>query len=157
MVSFEKLDICIENLTYSFYKECFISGLKEEIQAQVRMQCSTTWLEWSRRIQNTHRGLRGYRILTEVQEGSWILKIWSSQILSKTNLLRRCRWYLSNSEKITSDEVHIQNSSQTWKKSNSRWHMSSLKGWHMARLYSLYCDDVATTQYNTWYIIRLTG
>jgi len=41
--AFEQLAIYIENLTYSFYKECLISGLKEKIQPQVRMQQSTTW------------------------------------------------------------------------------------------------------------------
>jgi hypothetical protein len=29
------LEICIEGLSDSFFKECFISGLKEEIWAQV--------------------------------------------------------------------------------------------------------------------------
>jgi hypothetical protein len=38
-----------ENLTYSLYKYCFISGLKEKIQAQVRMQRPTTWLDATQR------------------------------------------------------------------------------------------------------------
>jgi len=47
--AFEMLTICTENLNDSFYKECFISGLKEEIQAYVRMHHSTTWLEATQR------------------------------------------------------------------------------------------------------------
>jgi hypothetical protein len=31
IATFEKLEICIEGLSDSFFKECFISGLKEEI------------------------------------------------------------------------------------------------------------------------------
>jgi hypothetical protein len=49
MAAFEQLAIRTENLTGSFYKECFISGLKEEIQAQVRMQCRASWLEATQR------------------------------------------------------------------------------------------------------------
>jgi hypothetical protein len=45
MEAFEQLAIRTKNLTSSFYKECFIIGLKEEIQAQVRMQRPTTWFE----------------------------------------------------------------------------------------------------------------
>jgi hypothetical protein len=45
MVSFEQLAIRTKNLTFFLYKECFISGLKEEIQVQVRMKCPTIWLE----------------------------------------------------------------------------------------------------------------
>lgn len=49
MAAFEQLAIRTENLTGSFYKECFISGLKKEIQAQVRMQCRASWLEATQR------------------------------------------------------------------------------------------------------------
>ena len=35
ITSFEKLEIYIEDMTNSFFKQCFISGLKEEIQEQV--------------------------------------------------------------------------------------------------------------------------
>jgi hypothetical protein len=49
MVAFEKLTIHTKNLTFSFYKECFISGLKEEIREQVRMYHPTTWLEATQR------------------------------------------------------------------------------------------------------------
>jgi hypothetical protein len=45
MEVFEKLAIYTKNLIDYFYKECFNSGLKEEIQAQVRMQHPTTWLK----------------------------------------------------------------------------------------------------------------
>ena len=44
-----QLSIRTERLTYSLCKECFISGLKEEIRAYVRMQHPTTWLEATQR------------------------------------------------------------------------------------------------------------
>jgi hypothetical protein len=34
-----------KNLTNEFFKQCFISGLKEEIKAQVEMNHPATWLE----------------------------------------------------------------------------------------------------------------
>jgi hypothetical protein len=45
----EKLAIHAEGLFDLFFKEIFNSALKEEIQAQVIMQCPTTWLEASER------------------------------------------------------------------------------------------------------------
>jgi hypothetical protein len=45
IVSFEHLDFQMEGMTYAFFRECFISGLKDEIQAQVIMAHPQTWLE----------------------------------------------------------------------------------------------------------------
>jgi hypothetical protein len=43
--SFEHLDFQMEGMTYDFLRECFISGLKDEIHAQVIMSFPQTWLE----------------------------------------------------------------------------------------------------------------
>jgi hypothetical protein len=43
--TFEQLEIYIEGLSDSLFKECFISGLKEEIREHIMMQCPKTWLE----------------------------------------------------------------------------------------------------------------
>lgn len=45
IVVFDQLVIHSEGLTYAFYIECFINGLKEVIIAHVRMQHPATWLE----------------------------------------------------------------------------------------------------------------
>jgi hypothetical protein len=31
IVAFEQLDFCMEGITYAFFQECFINGLKDEI------------------------------------------------------------------------------------------------------------------------------
>jgi hypothetical protein len=41
ITTFEQLAIHIEGLSDSFFKECFINGLKEVIQAHIMMQCTT--------------------------------------------------------------------------------------------------------------------
>ena len=41
-LTFEKLAICRKNLYDSFYKECFISGLKEEVRSYAIMKHLTT-------------------------------------------------------------------------------------------------------------------
>ena len=43
--TFETLAIKTDSLGDDFYLECFISGLKEAIEAHVRMHHSTTWLD----------------------------------------------------------------------------------------------------------------
>jgi hypothetical protein len=43
--SFEHLDFRTEGMSDAFFQECFISGLKEEIRAQVLMAHPHTWLE----------------------------------------------------------------------------------------------------------------
>jgi hypothetical protein len=43
--SFEHLAFQMEGMTYSFFREFFISGLKDEIHSQVIMDRPQTWLE----------------------------------------------------------------------------------------------------------------
>jgi hypothetical protein len=43
--SFEHLDFQMEGMTYDLLRDCFISGLKDEINAQVIMARPQTWLE----------------------------------------------------------------------------------------------------------------
>jgi len=45
IVTFETLAIRKEGLGDAFYLECFISGLKEAIQAHVRMHHPPTWMD----------------------------------------------------------------------------------------------------------------
>jgi hypothetical protein len=50
IVAFEQLFICTKGMIDSFFKECFLNGLKEEIRAQFLMAHLTTWLEASQWI-----------------------------------------------------------------------------------------------------------
>jgi hypothetical protein len=45
IVAFEHLDFQTEGMTNAFFRECFISGLKEDIWAHVLMVRPTTWVE----------------------------------------------------------------------------------------------------------------
>jgi hypothetical protein len=45
IVAFECLAFRTEGMTDAFFRECFISGLKEEIRAHVLMARPTTWVE----------------------------------------------------------------------------------------------------------------
>ena len=45
IATFEELVICTQGLVDPFYIECFISGLKEAIQAHVRGNHPPSWLE----------------------------------------------------------------------------------------------------------------
>jgi hypothetical protein len=45
ITTFEQLAICTEGQFDLFFKECFISGLKDAIKAHVMMQHPQTWLE----------------------------------------------------------------------------------------------------------------
>jgi len=45
MVAFETLAFRTEGLGDEFYLECFISGLKEAIQAHVQMHHPPTWID----------------------------------------------------------------------------------------------------------------
>jgi hypothetical protein len=45
IVSFEHVDFRIEGMTDAFFREFFISGLKEEIQAHVLMARPVSWVE----------------------------------------------------------------------------------------------------------------
>jgi len=43
--AFEQLDFHTKCMTYTFFKKCFISGLKEEIHSQVLLAFPTTWIK----------------------------------------------------------------------------------------------------------------
>jgi hypothetical protein len=45
IAAFEHLDFRTEGMTDVFFRECFISGLKEEIQAHVLMARPSSWVE----------------------------------------------------------------------------------------------------------------
>jgi pentose-5-phosphate-3-epimerase len=45
ITTFEQLVILTKGLSNLFFKECFISDLKEAIQAHIMMQHPKTWLE----------------------------------------------------------------------------------------------------------------
>jgi hypothetical protein len=45
IAAFERLAFRTEGMTDAFFRECFISGLKEEIRAHVLMALPTTWVE----------------------------------------------------------------------------------------------------------------
>jgi DNA-binding sugar fermentation-stimulating protein len=49
IVDFECLDFRIEGMTDAFFRECFISGLKKEIQAHVLMAQPSSWVEDTKR------------------------------------------------------------------------------------------------------------
>jgi hypothetical protein len=50
IASLEQLAICTEGMNNTFFKECFINGPKENIQAKVHMPHPTTWLDASRHV-----------------------------------------------------------------------------------------------------------
>jgi hypothetical protein len=47
--AFEHLDFRTEGMSDALFRECFISGLKDEIRAQVLMALPHTWLEATQR------------------------------------------------------------------------------------------------------------
>jgi hypothetical protein len=49
IVSFERLDFRTEGMSNAFFRECFISGLKDEIWAHVLMARTETWVEVTKR------------------------------------------------------------------------------------------------------------
>jgi hypothetical protein len=49
IASFEHLVFRTEGMTYAFFQECFISGLKDEIRAHVLMAQPSSWVEDSKR------------------------------------------------------------------------------------------------------------
>jgi hypothetical protein len=49
IVAFERLAFRTEGMTDAFFRECFISGLKEEIRAHVLMARPSTWVEATKR------------------------------------------------------------------------------------------------------------
>jgi hypothetical protein len=53
--SFEHLDFRMEGMSDAFFRECFISGLKDEIRAQVLMARPQTWLEATQRAKEAQQ------------------------------------------------------------------------------------------------------
>jgi hypothetical protein len=50
IASFERLDFQIEGMSDAFFRECFISGLKDKIQAHVLMAWPQSWVEATKRV-----------------------------------------------------------------------------------------------------------
>jgi hypothetical protein len=55
IASFERLAFRIEGMTDAFFRECFISGLKEEIRAHVLMDRPSTWVEATKRAKEAQQ------------------------------------------------------------------------------------------------------
>jgi hypothetical protein len=55
IVFFECLPFQTEGMTDPFFQECFISGLKEEIQAHVLMDRPSTWMEDTKRDKESQK------------------------------------------------------------------------------------------------------
>jgi hypothetical protein len=55
IVAFEHLAFPTEGMRDAFLWECFISGLKDEIWAQVIMALSQTWLEATKRAKEAQQ------------------------------------------------------------------------------------------------------
>ena len=54
IVAFEHLDFRMEGMSYAFFREFFIGGLKDEIFSHVLMTLPQTWLEatqWAKESQ----------------------------------------------------------------------------------------------------------
>jgi hypothetical protein len=45
IIAFERLTFRTEDMTDAFFRECFISGLKEDIRAHVLMARPSIWVE----------------------------------------------------------------------------------------------------------------
>jgi hypothetical protein len=55
IAAFEHLAFRTEGMTDSFFRECFISGLKEEIRAHVLMARPTTWVEATKKAKEAQQ------------------------------------------------------------------------------------------------------
>jgi hypothetical protein len=55
IAAFERLAFRTEGMTDAFFRECFISGLKEEIQAHVLMARPTTWVEATKKAKEAQQ------------------------------------------------------------------------------------------------------
>jgi hypothetical protein len=53
--TFGKLTLSIEGMSNTFFPECFISGLKDDIRAQVLMTFPQTWLEATQRAKEAQK------------------------------------------------------------------------------------------------------
>jgi hypothetical protein len=49
IVSFERLNFRTEGMSDAFFRECFISGLKDEIWAHILMAWPQSWVEATKR------------------------------------------------------------------------------------------------------------
>jgi hypothetical protein len=49
ITSFERLDFRIEGMSDAFFRECFISGFKDDIQALFLMERPQSWVEATKR------------------------------------------------------------------------------------------------------------
>jgi hypothetical protein len=65
--SFEHLDFRIEGMNDAFFRECFINGLKDEIQAYVLMAHPHTWLEVTQRAKEVQQ-----IVSTQTQKPSFV-------------------------------------------------------------------------------------
>jgi hypothetical protein len=55
IAAFEQLAFRTEGMSDSFFLECFISGLKDDIRAQVHMTRPLTWLEATQRAKESQQ------------------------------------------------------------------------------------------------------
>ena len=55
IAAFERLDFQTEGMTDAFFRECFISGLKEEIHAHVLMAWPMTWVEATKKAKESQQ------------------------------------------------------------------------------------------------------
>jgi hypothetical protein len=55
IAAFERLVFRTEGMTDAFFRECFISGLKEEIRAHVLMARPTTWVEATKKAKEAQQ------------------------------------------------------------------------------------------------------
>jgi hypothetical protein len=55
IAAFERLAFQIEGMTNAFFRECFISGLKEDIRAHVLMARPTTWVEATKKAKEAQQ------------------------------------------------------------------------------------------------------
>jgi hypothetical protein len=55
IAAFERLAFRTEGMTDAFFRECFISGLKEEIRTHVLMARPTTWVEATKKAKEAQK------------------------------------------------------------------------------------------------------
>ena len=55
IATFEHLDFWTEGMTNAFFRECFISGLKDEIRAHVLMARPQSWVEATKRAKEAQQ------------------------------------------------------------------------------------------------------
>jgi hypothetical protein len=55
IASFERLDFRTEGMTDAFFRECFISGLKEEIRAHVLMARPMIWVDATKKAKEAQK------------------------------------------------------------------------------------------------------